>query len=242
MQQTPKQIQTYSMVLWRQSEVDRSGSIEAGYRALQAVTSINESWGPRYIAAKKKREAERFDGTFARFRRLVAPDFDSPTGEMAPGRSRAVSFFSSMDDSHSSGIMVTVGVSDPNQVNSFVLHLPNTFREKNVTESPRVIALFRECITGFDPFWGALVNNPNSLRFNHLWSEDRPTAVHWLNYADDDLVQRIGRERICGAPMQRTERWEHGYYFQLTEDPLNDESSLDLTTQVNASAALGLFA
>jgi len=104
----------------------------------------------------------------------------------------------------------------------------------------KLILLFKECITVFEPFWGGISNSLNIRRYDGYWGDILPTTIHWVNYFGNQVSEALGEAKILSSPTYFKEKYNSGYFVLLKEEPINDESEEDLDLQQKANIHFGL--
>lgn len=235
-----KMIQSHSLVLWRMPDGPDKESIERGFAILKALSDFGPEFTPNYVPGKRKRDAREFSGEFVDYNSLVVENMNKEGKQVFPDLGSTFSLFSSMTERNSAVISLTVGMVNSRFFNTLVINLPESYITDGGLHSPTTLHLFKTCVRSFEPFWGAVVNRKNVLRFGDLWAMDEPTTVHWMNYYGSKLAEKIGIERIQKAGLYRVEDLGEGLLLQSTEHSINDDSEDDLKQQKQFNAALFL--
>jgi hypothetical protein len=134
-----------------------------------------------------------------------------------------------------SGLSIDLTLDYPTYVRNFDV-LSVSFDTAHLTSPQKmfsfesVCALFTNSIKLFQPFWGEVCDHEltrtdeiDSLRF----SVDRtqvPDTIHWFNYFDERMVERLGGEKkLLTAPAYEVRKWESppGILLILQRDPFD---------------------
>lgn len=231
-------IHSHNLVLWRMPDGPERESIERGFAILKALMEFRSEFAPNYVAVKRKRDAKEFNGELADYENLVFENMNKEGKLVFPYLGSTFSLFSSMNERNSTGISLTVGMVNARFFNTLILSLPESYIADGGLHSPTTLELFKLCVRSFQPFWGAVINKSNVRRFGDLWAVEKPTTVHWMNYFDSKLAEKIGVERIQKAGLYRVENLDDGLFLQIAEYPINDDSEDDWKRQKQINSAL----
>ncbi len=227
-------LQTHSMILWARPAVeDFETTVTKVHQLLLALQAFGPEISANYKTVRRKKDARPFVLSKETLIELIKAKAVSSNMDDLGYR---ISFFSSLNDNDAAGIGLTVGVSSPKFYNTFIINLPQSLPVySNIEINQRLVATFKQCITIFDPFWGCVSNHVNSNRYNSHFHNDLPVTIHWLNYFGNDIVERIGEEKIKAAPLKTVERHHNGYFLELKDMPIDDEVEADIKLQTTAN-------
>lgn len=209
-----------------------------GYQIISALKKFGTELHPNYLSANKKSEATKFDFSREMLEESLRKSVNKEGKEEFPHLGYGMQFFSSLNESESSSISIRIGNTNPRFKNTVVIGLSQEFDVMNTSD--RLTTLFTELIEVLHPFWGAIVNDKNSNRYEGFWKNNMPTTVHWLNFFGSDLVNRIGAKKIQKADWHRVQQISEGYYLQLSAEPILDADIGAVSKQNKTNRLMGL--
>ena len=112
-------IDVYTMILW--SRANKS-SIESQTKQVFDVLSILSKidyLAPKYLTANRKKDAKEFELSFENVKDVIKKKQDKQFIELGS----IISFFTSKNDNEAVGISITVGISNPKFLYSFVIKI-----------------------------------------------------------------------------------------------------------------------
>ncbi len=234
-------IQEHSIILWADAvKEDFHQSLNKAYKLLLALKEFGPELSPNYITAKRKKEAKKFDLSLDILKEQLKKGVNKEGNTVFPDLGYRISFFSSLKDDDSAGISISVGVSNPRFKNSFVVELPLSLPIYTSNEvRSKLVLLFKECITVFEPFWGCISNSVNIRRYDGYWGDKLPTTIHWVNYFGSQVSEELGESKILSSPYIN-EKFHSGALVLLKDEPINDEFEEDVKIQQKANIYFGL--
>jgi hypothetical protein len=226
-------VQRHSFILWSNpNSEDYQVTVNKVYDLLTVLKEFGPELSPIYITAKRKKDAQIFDGEKKTLEELLKKGVNKEGKTEFPDLGYRISFFSSKKEDESAGISILAGVKDQKLINSFIVNLPLSFPVYSDTDmSNNLINLFKQCIRIFDPFWACISNNVNIRRYDGYWNEQSPTTVHWVNYFNNEVTQKMGKDKVASAPMSRKEKYNRGTLLILKNKPINDEDEEEIKLQ-----------
>lgn len=235
-------MQTHTLILWAHTSIrDFNDIVFKTYSVLEALREFGPELSPNYLTTNRKADVNKANLTYEGVKQLVQKNINKEGKNLFPDLGHRLSFFSALDEYSSSRVNLTVGTSNPRFKDSLIVTLPQSlsiYQDETVTW--KIINLFKKCCQIFEPYWGCIQNDSNANRFDSLWNDSLPTAVHWVNYFGDDVVKVLGEEKIGTAPMLLTEKLDRGYILVLKQFPINDSESEDITRQAMAAEYFGI--
>ncbi len=227
-------LQTHSIILWARPTVeDFEDTVTKAHRLLLALQAFGPEISANYKKVRRKKDARPFVLTRENLAEIINDGVNSSNNKALGS---TFGFFSSLNNNDASGILLSIGVSSPKFYNTFSVSLPPSLPVySNTAINQRLVATFKQCITIFDPFWGCVRNRINSNRYNGFFQNNFPTTVHWLNYFGNDIVEKIGEEKLKAAPLKKVEKYYKGYFIKLKEMPINDDIPEDIVLQQKAN-------
>lgn len=227
----------HSLILWASASNENfEASLKKSNELLSALKEFGYELSPNYITAKRKKDAQPFDWSTDTLAELLKKGVNKEGKKTFSDLGYRVSFFSSLKEDDSAGISLLVGVSNTNFINNFIVNLPLSLPmyDDNLLNE-KLIKVFKECIKIFNPFWACIGNSVNLRRYDGYWGEKLPTAIHWVNYFDNEISQLLGDNAIMASPVSIKEKFHHGYYLVLKNKPINDVSEEDIILQQRAN-------
>jgi len=230
------------MIIWaKANQEDFKVTVDKAYRLLKALKDYGSEFSPNYLPAYHKKDAKQYDLSYETLEILIQKGRNKEGNRVFPDLGYHVSFFSALNDDDSAGISLTIGMSNPKFINSFVVHFPislNIF-DDNATE--KLIYLFKKSILIFDPFWGCISSSLNQQRLGPFYENDKPKRVHWVNFWDMNTIRSITEEKIKKAPLYSIEKIDaKGYILILEKKPFDDNDEADVKLQNEVDKILGL--
>lgn len=233
--------QRHSIILWADAvKEDFQQSLNKAYKLLLALKEFGPELSPNYLTAIKKKEAKKFDLSIETLEELLKKSVNKEGNTVFPDLGYSISFFSSIKADDSAGVSISVGISNPKFNNCFIVKLPLSLPVYTSNEvRSKLILLFKECITVFEPFWGCISNSVNIRRYEGFWGDKLPTTIHWVNYFGSQLSEELGESKILSSPYIN-EKFHSGALVLLKDEPINDEFEEDVKIQQKANIYFGL--
>lgn len=234
--------QSFRMILWSKVNKEEFGnSAEKAYKIMQLLRAMGSELYPKYECVYRKRDAKEFEWNYENFENLVKRGVNKEGKNIFLESGYSIDFFSSLEESESAEISMSIGTSDPKFINTFILRFPQTYDFQKLESNTEYIeGLFKNAINILEPFWGCIANSANSRRFESYIKNNLPTSIHWFTFLGKDIVNNIGKNRVINAPVYAVEKLEDGYFIKLDKAPLNDNNIEDLNKQSKVNNYLGL--
>ncbi len=227
------QLTINSIILWadpREETFERTS--ENAFHSLQELFSSGLGIEPKYLTARKKKDVIQMDWNFDTFKSVLQGGSNKEGNKTYSDLGYSVSFFSSLTERESASISMTVGVTNPNFNNTFIINLP---RSLDISDQPlvtdKLVSVFKGCVQSFQPFWGGIINKTNARRFDGYFDKSLPTTTHWVNYWGENITLKIGLRKLQDAPFGAIERLNGGFIVQLKEKPIDDNFEQDVQLQ-----------
>lgn len=190
---------------------------------------------PNYETVWKKSDAKLFDWSYENFSRLMKKELKPGDEELGVN----LSFFSSLEDDKSGGIIITTGCYHKRLKNFVDITFPYTLPNDGQT-AIRIESLFRKCIELLHPYEGIVKNGRNYRRYLNTAKKGMPATVNWINYyASPELLDILSRADGKYTFYQK-EKFQDGYYFKIQELPIDDDNEEDIKRQMEINRILGL--
>jgi hypothetical protein len=219
----PERSWSYELILWRESMTNPQETV---YRTLSFLADIDESLRAKYIYMKE----------FELSPKQIAKTIQKGASEM-PDLGSNFTVTTTLD-SLTYSYSFSVGISNPMFSNVFVMKIPRSKVEGNnsILTFDRVQFIFQGLVEVFDPFWGAISNNLNFQRFVKVSQQidcfKIPSAIHWFNYFDRYVLERLNPDRVLSAPFHSVVKLKsQGVMAILQEEPFNDRDPDHLQRQ-----------
>ena len=220
----------HKMILWsRPKDVDLDNMTNIAYDMLTLLRNYGDEISPKYLTSRKKSLTKEFVMDRNSTRSLLEKSIDKTSLELFNRLTSRISFFSSMDDEKSSGISIDVGNCDPMFNNTFVVHLPESFSGFSEKRND-FVSLFKDLIEIFEPYYGFVSIDNKNQPGKEFWLNNKPTCVHWMNYYDAKTASTIGIELVLS--IAEIEKLRDGYFFMLNDDPLDNNSIVQMQREV----------
>jgi len=230
-------LQSHSLILWSYANIeDFEVSLKKADDLLSALRKFGPELSPNYSTVYRKRDAKPLDWKPETLEKLLKKGVNKEGNKIFLDLGYGLSFFSNLNDNDSAGISLTVGTSNPKFKNNFHVDLPLSlpiYDDEQVNN--RLITVFKECIKVFNPFGACISNDVNIRSYDGYWNDGLPTAIHWVNYFDDEISKRLGENRIMTSPISEKEKFHTGYFLMLKNKPINVDFEDDIILQQKAN-------
>ncbi len=227
-------IQKHSFILWAKPiQEDFEITVNKVYQLLLALRDFGPELSPKYKTVRRKKDARPFIISREALAEIIKKKIDSSDMKDLGCH---FGFFSSLNDNAAAGIGLSVGICYPKFNNCFSVNLPLSlpiYESAEVDE--KLIETFKQCIIIFDPFWACISNHVNTSRYSGYFQDELPTTLHWVNYLDKDIVEKIGEEKLKAAPVGLVKKFNEGYFIKLKEMPIDDKATEDIVLQQRAN-------
>ena len=227
-------IQTYSMILWSNAskEIFEKSLLKAN-NLLANLKELGPELSPNYITARKKKDIMEFRGDLDTLKDLLLNGINKEGKILLDDLGYSVSFISSLLNDDSASIRLNIGVSNSRFSNNFVVDFPVSFPINNNQIIEKLIKLYKRCVIIFNPYWACISNNLNMERYENYMVNKIPVTIHWINYFDSEVSDKLGEKAILIAPVNAKEKFHKGYFVMLKRTPLDDNSMKDIILQQN---------
>ncbi|QUI24756.1 hypothetical protein HZI73_21710 [Vallitalea pronyensis] len=217
----------YNMILWAHAQKEEfKHTIDKAYGLLNILAAFDQQFIPRYIPAKSKKLAKEFDGTRDHLIRLLEKGVNQENGIIFEDLGRRISFFTSKITKESAYISMMVGVSNEDFINSLVVRFPQCI---NFTKAfnVKVEEMFKACCMSFKPYWGCISNTETVKKYDYKhWNNGLPTSVHWMNYFDETLKQKLPMYKLHEMDIY-LDNLEKGCVLRIKDAPIDSKLEYD---------------
>jgi hypothetical protein len=236
-------IQKYSMILWaKANQEDFKVTVDKVYKLLVTLKEYGPELSPNYLPAQRKKDTKQFDLSYTNLEQLIKKHVNKEGKILFEDLGHTFGFFSSLKYDDSVGIDFSVGITNPKFSNSFVVNFPLSwnFYDDNISE--RLITLFKTCTVIFNPFWGCILNSFTLKQVNHLYENNMPTTIHWVNFWGEDIVHKVTEYRINNVSFYSKDKIDGmGYILILKKKPIDYNSEVDISLQNDVNRKLGFL-
>lgn len=91
-----------------------------------------------------------------------------------------------------------LGNTDEKFINSIIIDFPtdmlNTYRIQS--KEIEILLLFNQLVRLFEPFFGCILSDVISIKYESILTDGIPATLYGYNYWNEDMIERIGMERI----------------------------------------------
>ena len=226
------------MILWAKPKpLDIDGMADVVYPMLELLKGYGEELDPRYEKVPMKSLAKEFDFNYASVRELLRRNLNERQILDTVFSTSNAGFFSSLDDSKSSGVNISIGRLDPRFNNTCTMQFPEVF-SGFLERRDDFVVLFKQLIELFNPYYGFVPEYENKPKDITYWEDDKPSSVYWLNYFDKDTAKAIGRWRLLTS--KGIERFNDGYFLRMQDELIDIHNPAHLALQAEWNRKLGL--
>lgn len=208
----------YTMILWAKAN-EQKLDVQAR-QVFDVLTHLSkvDYLKPRYLTAKKKKDAEEFELSIENLKRLIIKKRDKQFGQLGS----RISFFTSLDDNSSAGISMCIGVSEKRFQNTFAVDVNLDYKKGNIDKFDGLSEVFKEMIDIFDPFYGCITSKSVSDMFDTYYNKisGLPTSIFDINYFGEDICDELEIDKIEKEVFECT-KLNHGYYIRLQREPID---------------------
>ncbi len=145
------------------------------------------------------------------------------------------------DANYSGSIKFNYGIVSKSILSEFAVDIYKEFDNKNFALIERC---FIKLLHVYTPYFAAVVDTENikvTKMQNLEFQTKMPRTVQWLNYRDNEIIDKIGLENIESAGFYKVEKLDHGYLLILQEKPINNECESEIANQMNVINHLSNF-
>lgn len=236
-------IQKHTIILWKKpDEKDKDFETIAmeTYEALNVLNQFKEEYRPNFLTTYSKRKTSVFEWDYEEFKNILKKGANKEGHNVFENLGYTISFFSSKDEEKSFSYMLTVGNKNNKFNNSLVSNIPigvNIYKKEN---ADMISKMFEIMVQKFKPFWGCVANSIIAQNYGGFIENGRPTMVHWLNYWSDDMIKKIGKNRINRVIKRNQQILFFNNILKLQHIPLDAEKKEDLIYLKNVEKQLKL--
>lgn len=188
-------IQVNKIILWRTpQERDFDIIVKEINSILTCLQKYPYEYRANFTTAYSKADIKEFECSIDKIRLLLM----KKKHNLSNGQTYALSFFSSKESAMCSGIsMLILNGMHMKNMETILISLPYGIDYTDESNSDIAESIFKDLVTIFAPFWGGIINSAvmqNNSR--GYMKNDLPAVLHWINYWSDDIVKKVGIDKI----------------------------------------------
>jgi hypothetical protein len=227
-------MQPHTMLLW--AEPIKEEFDELIIKSLN-ILKILEEYGPEIspVYVRELDKIKKFDLTKEKIKTIFMNNLNKEGDKVFIEAGYNIHFFSHIEEKIMTAIYLHIGVTIPFLTNSIIIKFSNLFSLSN-----KASELLKRLLYKFNPFWGCISNDINNMRYDKFIKNNKPTAMHWLNFWGSKLLNELNINNWEDAPIEKYEQINDGYFIQLKKEPIDDENENDLILQQNANRYFNL--
>jgi len=232
-------IQKYKLVLWLEPKhMDINKMTNLTFDILQTLRNYGEELMPNYLPAMDKNSIKRFELKKENLTYLIEENMNKEGEIVFYDLGSIISFFTSLIEEDSSNISIKIGVSNTKFNNTLVIDLSTKF-SGIISRREDFEKLFKDLVVLFKPFWGCVANARNVESFDYkYWGVEKPITVHWMNYFEEPILDKIGKDKILH--LNGIEKMNHGYFYKMFDEPLDTSNNEHILYQKKLNSFLNL--
>lgn len=192
-------IQRHTIILWKKAEPIEKTFDEIAIEIYSVLTSLklfNAKFMPIYMTSYSKENLTEFVWNYDSFAKELKKGINKENSVEYDKLGYTLSFVSSKDEKSAYSYQLTVGNKDERFYNTFIVNIPITSNLFDEEEANNIYNIFCNLVFKFKPFWGCISNKTISRRYGTYMNEGKPTCVHWINYWSEDIIDRVGLNKI----------------------------------------------
>ena len=224
-------IQRHTIVLWKKAdleEMDFELIASEAYNVLNALNEFEIKYRPNFLTASFKEKIAIFDWNYENFSQKLKEGLNKDNGNCFEKLGYTISFFSSKEEKESFSYQLTVGNRDTRFYNTLIVSIPISIDLYDAKCATKIIEMFEKMVACFKPFWGCISNKAISKKYKKFMEGDLPTTVHWVNYWSDNIINKIGREKIEKIINETPRISLKNGIFKIKDTALNAENEIDI--------------
>ncbi|MBQ9935242.1 MAG: hypothetical protein IJO70_05270 [Lachnospiraceae bacterium] len=192
-------VQRHSIVLWRKAE-KKAKEFEELAKETYEIMTIFQSYPieirPNYLAEKLKNDTNKFEWNYENFKDVLKKGVNKENEREFKDLGYSLSFFSSMSEHNSCSFEITVGNKNERFYNTIIINLPVSLNYFEIRTTDMIRELFGKLVQVYRPYWGCVSNKILSRKYGKFLDGDLPTTVHWMNYWSENIISKIGEDKI----------------------------------------------
>lgn len=231
-------VDTYTMLLWvKPNEDDIEIQTKQVYNLLSILSKVNYL-RPKYLTASNKKNVTEFELSFENVKKLITRKKDKQFSDLGS----RLSFFTSLNDSESVGISITVGVSNPKFLNSLVINFNIDIKKQKNTSFNELANVFKELINACTPFYGCFTCKSNRNMFNGYYNDgfNIPNSIFDLNFWGKNVISKLAVNEEILSKMYEYEKIKGGYYIRLQKNPIDTTNTQHMEFQKQVNCMMGI--
>lgn len=192
-------IQRHSIILWKKAEkIDKNFEeiAKETYEVLNLFQDCPQELRPNYLTAKTKKDIKKFDWNYESFSSMLKKGINKEGENIFEDLGYSISFFSSMNGQDSCAFEIIAGNKNEKFYNTLIINLPLSLNLYDKETADMIRILFEKLVSSYMPYWGCISNKALSRKYGKYLEGNLPTTVHWMNYWSEDIIGKIGMERI----------------------------------------------
>lgn len=192
-------VQRHSIILWKKAESeDRSFEkiSKEAYDILNIFQDYPQNLKPNYLTVRSQKDIEEFSWNYGNFSSILKKGVNKENGNVFENLGYSISFFSSMNEEDSCAFQMTAGNKNDKFYNTLIINLPLSLNLYDKETADMIRTLFEKLVSSYIPYWGCISNKALSRKYGKYLEGDLPTTVHWINYWSDNIIEKIGIEKI----------------------------------------------
>ena len=189
--------QGHTIILWKKPD-DEKRSFKSiskqGFETLNVFFDYKKMYRPNYLTVYRKKDAKPFEWTYENFENelkenMVGEDIFKDLGY-------SISFFSSLRNKDAFGFSMYVGNTNIKFVNDLSVNIAYSLDLQDEKIAKNIEEIFNKTTNIFEPYWGCVSNNMTQKKYGRFLIDEYPSSIHWLNYFDEEMIDRIGEAKI----------------------------------------------
>ncbi len=226
-------MQVHTIILWQKPISDRTSFEDIVRNVIDIVTVFNalpEQYRPNFYTSNSKASAKPFvldyDDISSHLQKTACTFKDSVINY-------SIGLFSSKNNDSAFGYSLRVGTRENKHgfINTLVVNIAINYDIYDEKYAGLLEKVFKECVTTFKPFWGAIVNDSARAEDTPLVVDGTPANIHWMNYWSDDIIDQIGLRKIKKAEKKYEQfNFDNGI-IKIKPLPINADKAEDIEYQ-----------
>jgi hypothetical protein len=231
--------QCYTIELWcgiqNMSVVEMTDLV---YKIGNKLKEFGDELDPKYLKVRRKKDATPFIFNKENLTCLIQNSVNKENGNVFLDLGRTFSFFTSMEEEKSAGMMFHLGCTNPMFNNFLSIDLPNGNFSGFSERRKEFYNLFKILVEILNPYYAFVYNQLNKQLSETFW-EKKPKYVHWINYYSNEMTKKIGEKKV--KSLDEIEIVQNGVFLKLFEESLDIGNKSHLEKQRQISKRLGLL-
>ena len=223
-------MQVHTIILWQKPISDRTSFDDIVRNVIDILTVFNalpEQYRPNFYTSNSKASAKPFvldyDEISSHLQKTACTFKDSVINY-------SIGLFSSKNNDSAFGYSLRVGTRENKHgfINTLVVNIAINYDIYDEKYAGLLEKVFKECVSVFNPFWGAIVNDSARAEDTLLVVDGTPANIHWINYWSDDIIDQIGLRKIKKAKKKYEQfNFDNGI-IKIQNLPINAENPKEI--------------